>query len=354
MRDALVAEMEGHLGRGPAYEWNANIGGVVVQLRTNVAHLNDFWVENWFPAQLEADLEPHGIIYAVEGIAGREPRAFYNSDTKTGVLVNADGYGPLRSLALGLVTDYAERMFGVHAVRGMSADADGAGLVLVGPPGTKKTELFFELLGDERFRLHANDLVLVRSSGGKALADCVERKLYIPTNTVEVFGRLAPLFDHSKTENVVVRKDDCGDADCLRLENCRLDRGSPYCYKASKDAHAMLDPAWIAGRAAYHRRTTLKWLFLLRNDPVSPACVALDKEEALRILEAGEPIGLKKTLGPGKAQPYFNPHLLVGTAERLDLERSFFRRLLEQTSVYLFNSGVAGADKLKEIVYPGK
>jgi aspartate/methionine/tyrosine aminotransferase len=354
MRDALVAEMESHLGRGPAYEWNANIGGVVVQLRTNVAHLNDFWVENWFPAQLEADLEPHGIIYAVDGVAGREPRAFYNSDTKTGVLVNADGYGPLRSLALGLVTDYAERMFGVHAARGMSADVDGAGLVLVGPPGTKKTELFFELLGDERFRLHANDLVLVRSSGGKALADCVERKLYVPTNTVEVFGRLAPLFDHSKTENVVVRKDDCGDAECLRLENCRLDRGSPYCYKASRDAHAMLDPAWIAGRAAYHRRTTLKWLFLLRNDPVSPACVPVDKEEALRILEAGEPIGLRKSLSPGKAQPYFNPHLLVGTPERLDLERSFFRRLLEQTSVYLFNSGAAGADKLKEIVFPGK
>jgi len=168
------------------------------------------------------------------------------------------------------------------------------------------------------------------------------------------FGRLAPLFDHSKTENVVVRKDDCGDAECLRLENCRLDRGSPYCYKASKNAHAMLDPAWIAGRNAYHRRTTLKWLFLLRNDPVSPACIALDKEEALRILEAGEPIGLKKSLSPGKAQPYFNPHLLVGTPERLDLERSFFRRLLEQTSVYLFNSGVAGADKLKEILFPGK
>ena len=37
-----------------AFEWNAIINGVVVQLRTNVAHLNDFWVDNWYPAQLEA------------------------------------------------------------------------------------------------------------------------------------------------------------------------------------------------------------------------------------------------------------------------------------------------------------
>ena len=70
LRDALVAEMDSHLTPENYYEWNANISGVIVQLRTNVSHLYDFWVENWYPAQLEADLEPHGIIYAVDGIAG--------------------------------------------------------------------------------------------------------------------------------------------------------------------------------------------------------------------------------------------------------------------------------------------
>jgi len=349
LRDALVAEVEAPLGRPPVYEWNANINGVVVQLRTNVAHLHDFWVENWFPAQLEADLEPHGVIYAADGIAGREPRAFYNSETKTGILINTDNYGPLRSLALGLVTDYAERMFGVHAVRGMSASIDGQGLILIGPAGTNKTELLFGLLADPRFRLHSNDLVLVRTSGGKALADAVERKLYMPTVTVEAYGRLAPLFDDSKCENVVTRKDDCDDQECQSGEDCRLDRGSPFCYKASKAGHAMLDPAWLGGRGAYARRMTLRWIFLLRNDPVSPACVPLDREEALRILESGEPIGLKKAAA-GKAQPYFNPHLLVASPERLDMQKAYFRRLLESTGCYLFNSGVAGAEKLIEIV----
>ena len=357
MRDGLVAEMESHMGYEGRHEWNANINGAIVQLRTNVAHLDDFWTENWFPAQLEAELEPHGILYAVDGIAGREPRAFYNPETKTGVLVNADNYGPLRSLALGLVADISGRTGAAAAsgaVRGMSADLDGHGLLLVGPPGTKKTELFFGLLADRRYKIHSNELVFVRLSGGRAAADCAERKLYMPANTVELDPRLAPLFDRSKCENVVTRKEDCTNAACLRGDDCRLDRGSPYCYKASKEAHVLLDPSWLGGPAAAVRRTNLKWLFLLRNDDTSPAAVELGKEEALRILEAGEAPGARKALTAGKAQPYFNPHLLGAAPERLELEKLFFGRLLDSVKCVLFNSGVAGADKIKELVSGGR
>ncbi len=349
-RDALVGEVENHLTPENYFEWNANINGVIVQLRTNVSHLYDFWVENWYPAQLEADLEPHGIIFAVDGIAGREPRVFYNSESKTGVIVNADNYGPLRSLALGLVMDVSERVFGVHGVRGMSADVGGKGLILVGPPGTRKTELFFQLLEDKRFCLHSNDIVFVRNAGGQALADCVERKLYIPTNTVESFPRLAPLFDSSRCENVITHKEDCKDAECLRLDDCRLDRGSPFCYRASKEAHAMLDPYWIGGKPAYTKRTALHWVFILRNDTLSPAAVKLEKGEALRILEAGESAGMKRSLSPSKPQPYYNPHLLFRTEGHLELQRNFYGRLLDITSGYLFNSGVAGAAELKKII----
>jgi aspartate/methionine/tyrosine aminotransferase len=371
MRDALVAEMDGHLGYESLFEWNANIGGAIIRLKTNSAHLNDFWLENWYPAQLEADVEPHGVLYAADGIAGREARGFYNAETRTGVLVNTDNYGPLRSLALGLVMDHAERMFGAHAVRGMSADVGGNGLVLIGPPGTNKTELFFELLKDPRFRIQSNDIVFVRYAGGTAAAECVERKLYMPTNTVEASARLAPLFDRSKCENVVTRKEDCRDEECLRRDDCRLDRGSPYCYKASKEAYAMLDPAWIGGKSAVARRTNLKWVIILRNDAISPAAVKLGKDEALRILESGESAGAKKSLS-GKSQPFYNPHLLNATpgrldamlerqgsggleadrlgTERLEQEKSFFARLLDHTTCYLFNSGVAGADKIKELL----
>jgi hypothetical protein len=232
----------------------------------------------------------------------------------------------------------------------MAADIGGKGLILVGPPGTRKTDLFFGLLEDDRFRLQANDIVFVRQPRGKATAECVERKLYMPTNTVELFPRLAPLFDGSKCENIVTHKDDCKNAECLRLDDCRLDRGSLFCYKASKEAHAMLDPSWLGGKTAHARKTDLRWIFLLRNDPVSPAAIKLRKDEALRILEAGESAGAKKALSPAKPQPYFNPHLLVATEERLELQKLHFGRLLDSAACYLFNSGVAGPEEIKSIV----
>ena len=349
VRDGLVAEVESRLAPENYYEWNANINGVIVQLRTNVRHLHDFWVENFFPAQLDAEIEPHGVVFAVDGIPGREPRSFYNGETKTGLIVNNDAYGPVRSLALGLVADIAARHFGTPMVRGMSLDLDGKGLVLIGPPGTKKTDLFFGLLRDPKFRFHAADASIVRAVGKTAQADAVERKFFIPTNTVELFGRLATLFDHSKCENVVIRKDDCRDAECLRGEDCRLDRGAPFCYKAAKDAHGLLDPSWIAGPAAVTRRTAPRWLFILQNDVLAPAVRELSGEDALRILAAGETPGPAKS-GGTTPQPFFNPHLLTASEEQIDLLKTLFQRLLQSTAVYLFNSGAAGVEKIKEIV----
>lgn len=350
MRDALVAEMEDSLSYDNYFEWNANINGVIVQLRTNVSHLNDFWIENWYPAQLEADIEPHGIIYAVDGIPGRESRAFYNSETKTGILVNTDNYSPLRSLALGLVTDVSERLFNTYALRGMSIDVNGKGLVLVGPKGTKKSDLFYALLQDTDVRLHSNDILFVRFSGGQALADSIERKLLMPTNTAEFYPSLASFFDKSKCENVVTRKENCQNAECLRMDDCRLDRGSPFCYKASKNAVCLLDPYWIEGPSKHTKRTQMQWIFILRYDNTSPPSVEMEDEDALRILESGQSPGLKTTLSPPGSQPFFNPHLLLTTPERLEYQKNFFRQLLQQTKCYLFNSGAATVDHIKRII----
>ncbi len=350
VRDALLAEMESRLGPSHVYEWNVNIQGVIIRLKTNVPHLYDFWMENWYPAQLEGGLEPHGIILAVDGIPGREPRAFFNSETRTGFLVNTDAYGPLRSLALGMVMDTTERMLLSQGVRGMAAEADGRVLTLIGPPGTRKTELFFELLQDKRFRLHSTEQFYIRFAGNGPLAESVERKFFLPTNTVKSMPSLAPLFDGSKCENVVVRKEDCRETECLRGEDCRLDRGSLYCYKASKEAQVLLDPNWIGGPAARSKKAPLRWIFLLRSDPTSPAVVEVDREEALRILESGESPGLKKSLGPSKSQPFFNPHLMASSPERMELHKNLWRRLLQDTVVYLFNSGTGKAGDIKKVV----
>ena len=64
------------------------------------------------------------------------------------------------------------------ALRGKTADYEGKGFALIGPKGTKKTELFSELLQNPHTRLHSNDTVFV---GGGALSRAIPR---CPTDTV--------------------------------------------------------------------------------------------------------------------------------------------------------------------------
>lgn len=348
-RDALVAEAEAHLTYNNYFEWNANINGVVIQLRTNVGHLYDFWVENWYPAQLEADIEPHGIIYAVDQVTGREPHVFYNSDTKTGVLFNTDHYGSLRSLALGMVTDIAERLFDMHAVRGMSLDINGNGILLIGPTGTKKTELFFTLLQEDGAAFHSPDLLFIRYGGGYAAADVPERKVYIPTSTVESFDLLASLFDKSKCENVATRKDECDNPKCLGDDSCRLDRGAPYCYEGSKKAYAMLDPYWIGGMSKHVKRIDIRHIFIMKKDSISPIITKLDEDDAIHILETGFTGGVSSGIS-SKNDPFYNPHLLVRSTDRLELHKRFYRRLLHAASCYHVNTGIGSLDEVKKIV----
>ncbi len=348
-RDALVAEAEAHLKYDHYFEWNANINGVVIQLRTNVGHLYDFWVENWYPAQLETDLEPHGIIYAVDGVVGREPHVFYNTDTKTGVLFNADHYGSLRNLALGLVTDIAERLFDAHGVRGMSLDVNGVGTLLLGPRGTRKTELYFALMRYEQVAFHAPDYLIVRYGGGYAAADLPERKVYIPTNTAGLFEDFTVLFDRSKCENVVTRKEDCRNDECRAQDSCVLDRGAPYCYIAAKKSHAMLDPYWIGGMRKHVKRVDIQHVFILKRDTVSPLLVEVYPDEAVRMLEnAGA--GAVSVPGSIRGEPFFNPHLLVRSSDRLELQARFFRRMFQSARPHVVNTGAGAIEEIASAV----
>lgn len=347
-RDALVAEAEAHLHHSSYFEWNANINGMIVQLRTNIGHLSDFWMENWYPAQLESDIEPHGVVYAVDGVTGREPHAFYSSDTKTGVLFNADHYGSLRSLALGLTTDIAERLSDIHAVRCMSLDVNGAGVLFIGPAGTKKTEIFWRILAEApESALHSTDYVFLRYGGGIAAADNPERKLYIPTNVVSAHPPLAPLFDKCKCENVTTKVEDCRNEKHKRDDSCPLGSGAPYSYDCARKSHALLDPYWFGGMARHVKRIDVRHVFILRNDPVSTALQKIDGEEAIRILEGGYPAGVSG----GKPEPFYNPHLLVKTQDRIDLQKRSFARLFRTAQAYQLNAGAGTlTDLVKEVV----
>ena len=68
------------------------------------------------------------------------------------------------------------------------------------------------------------------------------------------------------------------------------------------------------------------------------------------MLESGESLGSTQTLTSSKSEPFYNPHLLVTDSERIELQKHFFLRLLENIPCYLFNSGVASADDIKKII----
>jgi aspartate/methionine/tyrosine aminotransferase len=330
VRNALVAEAEAHLKYDSYFEWNANIGGIVVQLRTNSPHLSDFYSENWYPAQLEADLEPHAVIYAVKDVPGREARGFYHSDTRTAVIFNTAWYGQVRAMAIAIAADISERMTSAQNVRAMCFDHEGRGMLVLGPAGVGKTGLMASLLGVPGARILSTDFVNVRYSPTAVLADAQERKLYAATEMVEKMPALAQLFDRSKLENVVFRRDDCENGTCPEQDSCRIDRGLGHCYLASPCSRAMLDPYWLGGADKHTKRTQLRSVVLLRREPVAPAVEQLTAQTAMAMLE--------RASDGHRSVPLLNPYLLVRSSARIEQRRQMYARLFDATNVFAINT----------------
>ena len=346
-RDALVQEAESALPYDRYFEWNANINGIIIQLRTNVPHLYDFWVENWYPAQLESDLEPHGIIYAVEGVPGRKPYGYYCPELRTAVLFNTSYYGQIRSWALAMAAQASERLLDVHGIRAACLDYNGHGLALLGPKGLKRGSTFFRMLEDEDARFLTNDWVFARYRGNDAIADAPERKFYLKTNIAKTFPRYDRIFDRSKCENVVTTRADWTNMKELEDE-CPLDLGEPYCYWGSDGSRALVDPAWIGGPNKYVKRSRLKTIVLLSHDPNAPAVEKLSQEEALDLITEGKyrvPTGAG--MSPFKTQPFFNPYLPATSVDQEDLQRRNFHQLLRVAKAFKVNVGSIPPEALK-------
>ena len=340
-RHALAAEADSHLNFDDYQEWNANIAGTVIQLRTNSPHLMDFWMENWYPGQLETDLEPHGVIYAVKGVTGRDSRAFYDSESRTGFIFNSAYYGQLRSMALGMVADITERMSDTHLVHGSCLDVNGSGALIFGGPGMGKSGPVFNLLAKPGVKLVSFDNVLVRYTMREAIADVPERKFYFKTKFVEKMNTLGPLLDRGKCENVQTDKSQCDNEPCLREDKCRLDRGKPFCYTGFKNSRAILDPYWVGGLEKHSRRTSVKNVVILHNESLSQPITKLDPKKAVEIIESGRS-GMNT---PGMQENFFNPHLLVRNSDRIDLQKRFFKRLFSLVNVYYVSADL-GKEKI--------
>jgi aspartate/methionine/tyrosine aminotransferase len=346
MRNALVSEIEAVLSHDNYFEWNANISGVIVQLRTNMRNVYEFWTENWYPSELESDLEPHAIVYAVDGIAGREPRAFFSTETKTGIIINCDSYEQVRKWALALVTDIVEHVSETHTIHGACLDFSGKGLAIIAPPGVGRGTIAYGLVRHPDAKMHSNDFFVVRYSASQAVADISERKYYVRTRVARTYGDLSGLFDKSKLENVVTSKDDCLNTACESLDDCDLDRGEPHCYWASKYSRAMLDPYWL-GVDKYVRRTSLGAVVVLRKDKTSTFVEEMKPEAAIRYLEEGKYSASASALASIDTEPYYNPYILIRTRDRLDLHRRYFEHLFRLVPCFVVNTGI---EKSKAVI----
>jgi hypothetical protein len=247
-----------------------------------------------------------------------------------------------------MADDISSTTSDLFSVRGLALDIDGDGVIMIAPKGTGKSRFFGDLLRHPNSKIVTDDVLFARV-GADAVADTPERKLYMQSKFVEYYPDLAHLFDKSKCENVVTNKEDCDNGPCERSGECRLDKGSPFCYEASSVSRVMFDPYWIKGSEKHAKRTKLKWSLLLKNDPVSHAVSTPTVDEAVVYCQDG----LSQT-GAMKSTPFFNPHILSGSSEKIDSRKRFYKRLFEKAKPYFVNIGAAGPDemtaKIKNII----
>ncbi len=322
-RDELVALARAKLAEGfETYHWDADIHGISIGLQTNSFHLYDFWVENWFPAAGGRGAKTHGTIYAVTGIEGEEPHAYYHHDTHTAIFINTEYYGQCKSWALGIAADLLETRHGVHSIHGSCAVLGGRGVVIIAPTGTGKSTHTWGLMQLPEGRVHSDDWIFVTYSLDGARAHISERKFYLRTDMVESFPELAPILGRCRCENV--EDDD---------------------FTAFGNSRAILDPEWIGGPEKFVTDAVVSSVILLRRDDESPAEVKLSPDEAIEILEEGRYqvlSGAGGNIGDFSYESFYNPYLLV---KRPHLQKAFFRRLFETATCHILNTGVESVEQ---------
>lgn len=337
-RDRLVKKAEANMPHNLLHSWNANIDGIIIKLKTNDPHLIDFWIENWFPAPLDA--MPHGTIYAVTGVPGEKPYAYYNTETKTAIFFNTNYYGQCKSWALGIAADIMEMQHEIHSIHGSVVDVGGTGVVMIAPTGTgKSTHSYGLTLNIKNARMHSDDWCYVEYIGGekgRASAYISERKFYLRTDIAKTYPVMGELFKRCKVENVK-------DGDFAAFGNSRV----------------ILDPYWIGGTEKFVDTTRLRAVILLRRDDEHDPEVKLKQDDAIEVLRKGEYMvmpgaGPEKDWGKIKKEPFYNPYLLVRGQHREDLQINFFTKLLEFAPCYILNTGIQSVEqtqaRIREIV----
>jgi phosphoenolpyruvate carboxykinase (ATP) len=312
--EELRIEAERQLGYESRYVWDVNINGIKIQLRTNNPELLDIWRDNWHPAMMgDTALQAHGIIYAVTDVKHTDPRCAYHPESKTAFAINVDFYGKIRSLALGILMDIVEPRGEMHFIRGALVDVGGEGIAFLSSTGAGRTTHSFMLLQMERARIHSHEWIFAEHLGGekgRISTHASERSFFIRSDVIRIHPRLKELIKRCKRH---------GD-------------------------FFLLDPLWIGGLNKAIDTTRIKVVFVLvPQNGQKEAVVRMGAEEALELMQS-------------HSEPFFNPHMLVRTTERIALEGEFMKELLDFVAVYKVNSSLPILDvqaRIREVITSG-
>ncbi len=313
--DEFRTEAERHLGYESRYVWDVNINGIKIQLRTNNLELLDIWRDNWHPAMMgETALQAHGIIYAVTDLKHTEPHCVYHPESKTAFAINIDFYGKIRSLALGILMDIVEPREETHFIRGALVDVGGEGIAFLSSTGAGRTTHSFMLLQMERARIHSHEWIFAEHLGGekgRISTHASERSFFIRSDVTRINPRLKEL-----------------------IKRCRR-HGDFF----------LLDPLWIGGLSKAIDTTRIKVAFVLvPQDGAKEAVVRMGAEEALELMQS-------------HPEPFFNPHMILRTPERIAVEAEFMKELLDFVAVYKVNSSLPILDvqgRIREVITRGE
>jgi len=169
--------------RGAIMIRDAIIHGVRVRMFTNSEHHCDFWVHNWFSPEewkqatgKDAEERPAVLVYALTGVEGEQPAAYYNRDASEIIFFNTSYYGQLKSWTLGAVGRVLAEEYGIHSIHGACVAFNDRAILYIAPTGTGKSTNSYGLISYPGTRFHSDDWVYVRH----AYKNKKDGKFYVP------------------------------------------------------------------------------------------------------------------------------------------------------------------------------
>lgn len=369
-----IAEILAKYGSNLPFKHTADLCGAKIRLKTNSKHASEFWQLNWYESNSE---NVDGEVYIIKSVDGYEPCMYYDLKRKIAVGVNAEYYGLAKSKgALGLTAEILKEKnkYPIHgASLGFPKEGKLIGVAMIAPTGTGKTTQFHEFLYNiKSSKVVGDDYLFVSFDENKReiLAEQPEKQLYMRTEIAERHPTFIRSFNHIPVENVVVKKEDCGQKSdnvqkmgpCYRSvfegrRKCVFDEGYDRCFWSYANSRVMFPrerfTMLVADEDGHVEEVfkdkknvvdniTLKYVLLLTRDEETPIIQKLEDKEAIRILKEGK-FKIAPGSGPSEKwgqygnESFFDPYQIAMDKER---QEKFFRKLFDYGVLfYLLNTG---------------